>query len=60
MPPKKKARIDVSQKTLGYDGYQLQLQTASGQQPVEQAGLSSVLYIYNMLIYSSRRVQWVF
>ena len=32
MPAKKKARIDVSQKTLGYDGYQLQLQTASGKQ----------------------------
>ena len=45
MPPKKKARIDVSQKTPGYDGYQLQLQTASSKQPVEQAGSSSVLYI---------------
>ena len=45
MPPKKKVRIDVSQQTLGYDGYQLQLQTASGKQPVEQAGSSSVLYI---------------
>ena len=38
MPPKKKAKIDVGQKTLGY---QLQLQTASSKQPVEQAGSSS-------------------
>ena len=42
---KEKPRIDVSQKTLGYNGYQLQLQTDSGKQPVEQAGSSSVLYI---------------
>ena len=50
MPAKKKARIDVSQKTLGYDGYQLQLQTASGKQP----------YIILYVNIQFKKVQWVF